>query len=232
MTVTGVQTDALVAARGLSCSRGGRRLFHDVDLTMTPGESLAVVGPSGSGKTTLLTCLAGLTPADAGEILVAGAPVADASLHSLATVLQGHALVALLTAQENVEVPLRAAGHRPVDAQLLAQQALADVGLAEHRDHLVEELSGGQQQRVGVARALASTPLVVIADEPTTEQDKATRAVVLARLFAVVERGGALILATHDLAVAERCDRTLILSRPHAGGAAPENTVSEDDAAT
>jgi putative ABC transport system ATP-binding protein len=216
MTTTAAMGTPLIETRGLACSRGGRQLFHNVDLRVAPGESLAVVGPSGSGKTTLLTCLAGLSPPDAGEVLAAGLPVRNAHPNPVATVLQGHALVALLTAHENVEIALRATGRRPIESQRVAREALTAVGLAEYADHLVDELSGGQQQRVAVARALASEPQIVVADEPTTEQDKATRAIVLAQLFATVDRRGALILATHDAAVAERCDRVLRLSRPHA----------------
>ena len=215
MTVaSGTGDEVLVEASGLGCSRGGRMLFHDVDVRVREGSSLAVLGPSGSGKTTLLTCLAGLTAPDRGRVLVGGVEVTAGTPPMLATVLQGHALVSLLTAVENVAIPLRAAGRPPATATSLARHALADVGLGEYVDHLVEELSGGQQQRVAIARALAGRPRVVIADEPTTEQDKATRAVVLAHLFAVVEDGGTLILATHDPAVAERCDARLQLSPP------------------
>lgn len=194
-------------------------LFHELDLSVAPGQSLAILGPSGSGKTTLLSCIAGLAAPTAGEVLIAGAPPERAARSAIATVLQGHALVSLLTARENIEVLLRSEGRRPADARHAAIDMLAGVGLADYVDHLVEELSGGQQQRVAVARALAVAPAVVVADEPTTEQDKQTRMVVLDHLFTVPRRGGALILATHDLAVAERCDDALVLGRERADSA-------------
>jgi len=190
-------------ARGLRIERGGRTLVDGFDLTVGPGETVAVTGPSGSGKTSLLAALSGLTPPEAGRVTVGGEPVAT---HELGVVLQGYGLVSLLTASENVEVALRAKGHEPSESRESAAAALDEVGLAEQVDHLVEELSGGQQQRVAVARALAIHPDILIADEPTAEQDEATRGKVLERLFAVADRGGTLILATHDPLVAERCD--------------------------
>jgi putative ABC transport system ATP-binding protein len=124
-------------------------------------------------------------------------------------VLQGYGLVSLLTAGENVEVGLRAAG-RPIDSvSATAKEALAAVGLLAHEDHLIEELSGGQQQRVAVARAIALAPDVLIADEPTAEQDPASRALVLGRLLEVSDRGGVLVLATHDPEVADRCTQVV-----------------------
>jgi len=131
-------------------------------------------------------------------------------------VLQGYGLVSLLTAAENIEVALRAAGRAPSEAAAAAREALGQVGLGAHADHLVEELSGGQQQRTAVARALALRPRLLIADEPTAELDPASRAITLTRLFEVATGDGALILATHDPEVAARCDRILDL-RPAAG---------------
>jgi putative ABC transport system ATP-binding protein len=113
-------------------------------------------------------------------------------------------------------VALRAAGRDPATVRDPALAALDEVLLGPHADQLVEELSGGQQQRVAVARALALRPQVLLADEPTAEQDRATRAVVLTRLFDVAKAGGALVIATHDPDVAERCDRVLTLTRPKA----------------
>ena len=206
---------AILEARGLRFERDGRVILDDVDLDLGPGECLAVVGPSGSGKTSLLALLAGLAEPAAGTVSVDGRPVAAMSHADLAVVLQGYGLVSLLTAAENVEATLRAAGRDPAQAADSAADALAALGLGGHEEQLIEELSGGQQQRVAVARALALRPQLLIADEPTAEQDKASRQLVLDRLFEVVHRDGSLVLATHDPEVAERCDHVLEL-HPHA----------------
>ena len=206
---------AILEARGLRFERDGRVILEGVDLDLGPGECLAVVGPSGSGKTSLLALLAGLAEPAAGTVSVDGRPVAETSHADLAVVLQGYGLVSLLTAAENVEAALRAAGRDPAEATDAATVALDALGLHGHEEQLIEELSGGQQQRVAVARALALRPQLLIADEPTAEQDKASRQLVLDRLFEVTHRDGSLVLATHDPEVAERCDHIVEL-HPHA----------------
>lgn len=206
---------AILAARGLRFEIGDRVILDDVDLDVGPGECLAIVGPSGSGKTSLLALLAGLSSPTAGTVTVDSRPVADVSHADLAVVLQGYGLVSLFTAAENVEAALRAAGRDPQEAREAAMVALDALGLAGHEEQLIEELSGGQQQRVAVARALALRPQLLIADEPTAEQDKASRQLVLERLFDVRNRDGSLVLATHDPEVAERCDHVIEL-HPHA----------------
>ena len=134
-------------------------------------------------------------------------------------VLQGYGLVSLLTAAENVEVALRATGCSRPQAAAGARAALGEVGLAAHADQLVEELSGGQQQRTAVARALALSPRLLIADEPTAELDPASRALTLARLLEVTDRGAGLVLATHDPDVSGRCDGVVDMrSAPAPGG--------------
>jgi putative ABC transport system ATP-binding protein len=198
-----------IEGQGLACSRGGAVIFSGLDFTVGPGERLGVLGPSGSGKTSLLAIIAGLASASAGQLLIDGVPVSSGLRRNFAVVLQGYGLVSLLTAGENVEVGLRAAGHSVKTVGGTAKQALADVGLEAHEDHLIEELSGGQQQRVAVARAIALAPDVLIADEPTAEQDPGSRALVLDRLFEISDRGGSLVLATHDPEVAERCTRVV-----------------------
>ena len=171
------------------------------------------MGPSGSGKTTLLTTLAGLLPPGAGRVLVGGVPLDEQpGLRSgLALVFQSYGLLSLLTAAENVEVAVRAAGHPPPVAMARAAEALERLRVARFADLLVEELSGGQQQRVAVARALALRPRVLLADEPTAEQDAVHRALVLDELLAVTDDGTALLIATHDPEVAERCSRVIEL---------------------
>jgi putative ABC transport system ATP-binding protein len=199
----------MLEARGLRYVRDGQLILAGLDVTVGPGESLAVTGPSGSGKTSLLAILSGLTAPTAGEVHIDGTRLTGFAgpARGVAVVLQGYGLVSLLTAAENIEVALRAVGRAPA----AARAALADVGLDGHADQLVEELSGGQQQRVAVARALALTPRLLIVDEPTAELDPASRAVVLARIFGVTGHGGALVMATHDPEVAERCGRILDL---------------------
>ena len=205
----------ILEGRDLRFERGGRTILEDVDVTVGPGESVAIVGPSGSGKTSLLALLSGLAVPSAGSVQVDGRSVADISHSELAVVLQGYGLISLLTAAENVEAALRAAG-RPIDSVgEAAAAALESVGLAGHEEQLIEELSGGQQQRVAVARALALRPQILVADEPTAEQDKASRLLVLDRLFEIPHRDGSLVLATHDPEVAERCDSVVEL-HPHA----------------
>jgi putative ABC transport system ATP-binding protein len=206
-------TGRVIEASGLRVERGGRVLLADVSLVVEAGEKVAITGPSGSGKTSLLSVLAGLTAPAAGTVLRAGARVSPGRLpDSTAAVLQGFGLVSLLTAAENVEIGLRAAGLSPGAATEAAAEALTELGLGEHGDHLIQELSGGQQQRVAVAKALASRPGLLIADEPTAEQDAVTRELVLARMLAIVSYGGAIILATHDPEVASRCDRVISLA--------------------
>jgi putative ABC transport system ATP-binding protein len=205
---------SLLRAEGLRFERGGRVIFDGVSLSVQPGDRVAVTGPSGSGKTSLLSVLAGIAAPTAGTVQRGGEPVTAGTLPArTAAVLQGYGLVSLLTVAENVEIVLRAAGMPAAAAMAAASITLAKLGLREHEDHLVQELSGGQQQRVAVARALAARPELLIADEPTAEQDPVTRELVLARLFGVAADGGGLVLATHDPEVAERCDHVLSLAR-------------------
>ncbi|GAA3145482.1 ATP-binding cassette domain-containing protein [Nonomuraea salmonea] len=149
-----------LACRALTCRAGGRTIIAGLTLELFPAERVALMGPSGSGKTTLLTTLAGLLPPVAGRVLVRGVPLDEqpALRAELALVFQSYGLLSLLTAAENVEVALRAAGRPPAEAMRLAEQALERVKVAKFAGHLVEELSGGQQQRVAVARALALCP--------------------------------------------------------------------------
>ena len=207
---------SVLAAVEVGYARDGRAILAGVDMKVEAGERLAVVGPSGAGKSTLLAILAGLISPTSGEVRLDGRGLTGPPPPSagVAVILQGYGLVSLLTASENVEVALRAAGTPPAAALRASQAALAAVGLDAHADHLVEELSGGQQQRTAIARALALRPRVLIADEPTAELDPAARALVMAHLLEPAVEGGSLVLATHDLEVAERCDRVLELRPP------------------
>jgi len=203
----------VLEARGIRYVRDGQLILAGIDLTVAQGESLAITGPSGSGKTSLLAIISGLTAPSAGEVYIDGTRLTGFAGPSagVALVLQGYGLVALLTAAENIEVALRAAGVPAHAALAAARSALDQLALGAHADQLVEELSGGQQQRVAVARALALRPRLLIADEPTAELDPAARAGVLARIFDVAASGGSLVVATHDPEVADRCGQTLDL---------------------
>jgi putative ABC transport system ATP-binding protein len=204
----------MLEARGLGYRRDGQQILADVSLTVAAGESLAVMGPSGSGKSSLLAILAGLSAPTEGTVLIDGEPRTGFSgpAHGISVVLQGYGLVSLLTAAENIEVALRAAGRPAATARPAALAALERLGLLPHAGQLIHELSGGQQQRTAVARALALEPRLLIADEPTAELDKVARTLALATMFEVPASGGALVLATHDPEVADRCDRVLDLS--------------------
>lgn len=201
----------MLDARGLRYVRDGQTILAGVDVTVDPGESLAVTGPSGSGKSSLLAVIAGLVRPAAGEVYLDGAPLTGFAgpASGVALVLQGYGLVSLLTAAENIEVALRAAGRPAAAAPGTARASLAELGLEAHADQLVEELSGGQQQRVAVARALVTDPALVLADEPTGNLDSAASEDVLG-LFAELHRQGrTVVLITHEAEVAGRAARTV-----------------------
>lgn len=204
----------MLDARGLSYRRDGQQILTGISLSVASGQSLAVTGPSGSGKTTLLAILAGMTAPTTGTLLIDGQPLTRFTrpADGVSVVLQGYGLVALLTAAENVEVALWAAGRSPAAARSEARAALELLSLLPQAAQLVHQLSGGQRQRTAVARALALKPRLLIADEPTAELDPAARGEALDRMFAVVQDGAAMVLATHDPEVSERCDQILDLT--------------------
>jgi ABC-type lipoprotein export system ATPase subunit len=197
---------------------GGEEIWavRDVSLKVGPGEFLALVGRSGSGKTTLLNLIAGLDRPTSGEVLVDGQRVdrmSDRELdalrrHKLGFIFQSFGLLPLLSARENVELPLRIAGLSHRERQRRVEEALAFVGLGKRAEHRPYELSGGEQQRVAIARALAARPRLILADEPTGELDSATASAVfgLLRDLARVE-GITIITCTHDRLVMEMAGR-------------------------
>jgi putative ABC transport system ATP-binding protein len=203
-----------VVAKDVHVAYDGHEVLAGVDLHATPGRMVAVTGPSGAGKTTLLWALAGLVRPDRGSVEVDGAVPRDRDETSAAGVVlipQDNALASVLTASENVVVPLLAAGVKAEEAARRSTDALESVGLGSAGNQLIEELSGGQQQRVAVARGLAQQGTVVLADEPTSELDAVNRARVVLLLRAEAERGAAVVLATHDPDAAAECDAELHL---------------------
>jgi putative ABC transport system ATP-binding protein len=196
------------------------------DLVLEPGQLVAVTGPSGAGKTSLLAALAGVLAPAAGTLSVAGRPVTgrdQAVASGIALIPQGNALLRVLTALENVAVPLVGAGLG--DARQRAEAALLAVGLDEAGGQLLEELSGGQQQRVAVARGLAERAAYLLADEPTSELDAANRGRVMALLRAEADRGAGVLVATHDPEAAALCDAELRLDEGSASWVRQDGTT-------
>jgi putative ABC transport system ATP-binding protein len=189
-------------------------VLHDVSVSVVPGQMLAVTGPSGAGKTTLLWAMAGLLRPAQGTINVNGTALRDrdqAVAERVVLIPQDNGLAAILTAQENIQVAMIAGGVPPADARRATVESLERVGLPAQAEQLVEELSGGQQQRAAVARALAIEPAIVFADEVTAELDHDWKARVVELVLAVAERGGIVVLATHDPEIADRCSQRLHL---------------------
>jgi putative ABC transport system ATP-binding protein len=198
-----------VTAAGVTLDIGGRRILDDVSLDLSPGTFTALTGPSGAGKTTLLWVLAGALRPTSGSVAYAGQHLADreaAAREGIMLVPQGIALVAPLTARENIIVALMVLGVQAADAHERADSALEAVRLDGSGDHLVEELSGGQQQRVSVARALALRKSVLLADEPTSELDAATREPIVELMRAEADAGAVVLMATHDSWCADQAD--------------------------
>jgi len=195
---------------------GPLTILDGVELTVAPGEAVAVLGPSGAGKSTLLGLLAGLDAPTSGDVRLFGEWLGAldedgrAALRAgrVGFVFQSFQLVPGLTALENVMLPLELADREGV--RETAQGALERVGLGGRLNHLPAQLSGGEQQRAAMARAFAPNPALLFADEPTGNLDGRTGAAVIEQLFALrAEHGSTLVLVTHDEAVAARCDRRL-----------------------
>jgi putative ABC transport system ATP-binding protein len=192
---------------GVSYRRAGRTVLDGVSLSIEPGEVVAIVGPSGSGKSSILALLAGLERPDEGTIVTAGMTGLRTGL-----VLQGYGLVGVLTAAENVEVPLQSDVAGRLGARVIRDRSAAvleRLGLGAVGDHLVEELSGGQQQRVAIARALVIEPELVLADEVTAELDPSWQERIVDELSAIARSGGIVAIATHDPDIAAACDRVI-----------------------
>ena len=204
----------------LSLGRGAARvhILKGISLEIGEGEAIGLVGPSGSGKSTLLMTMAGLERPDSGQIAIGGERIDHLGEDALARfrgerigiVFQSFHLIPTMTALENVAIPLELAGRS--DAFATAKRELVGVGLGERLSHYPGQLSGGEQQRVALARALAPNPRILVADEPTGNLDEASGSRIIDLMFALKrERGGTLVLVTHDSGLASRCDRMIRL---------------------
>ena len=194
--------------------------LRKVSVSLKPGEMVAVMGPSGCGKTTLLNCLSGLDDISSGEVLIHDQSLSQMSDYDLTSlrgsqlgfIFQSFNLLPVLTAVENVELPLLMAGSSPREAREKALEALDAVGLADRGGHLPAELSGGQQQRVTIARSFVHDPAVIFADEATGNLDSQTSDEIIDLLLSLnAERGVTMLLVTHDSEIADRCSRVLVM---------------------
>ena len=200
-------------------------ILRGIDLTVDAGEAVALVGPSGSGKSTMIMVIAGLETPTGGAVRIAGTDFSGLGEDALALfrrdnigiVFQNFHLVPTMTALENVAIPLEFAGRS--DAFDRAREGLEAVGLGPRTGHYPGQLSGGEQQRVALARAFVTEPKLLLADEPTGNLDGETGAQVMDLLFALHDgRGTTLMLITHDLGLAGRCDRVVRLDDGRVAG--------------
>lgn len=200
----------------LSSRAGEVHILRGVTFNALAGEAIGIVGPSGSGKTSLLMVMAGLEPVTKGQLFIRGEAVHGKSegelsklrRDSVGIVFQSFHLIPTLTAVENVALPLEFKGVK--NAESLAKDKLAEVGLGHRLTHYPGQLSGGEQQRVAIARALAAGAKIILADEPTGNLDQDTGKSIMDLLFGIKKNNDAtLLLVTHDRTLAKRCDRII-----------------------
>jgi putative ABC transport system ATP-binding protein len=224
----------LVEIEGLSKSyvRGDQvvPVLTDINLTIREGDFVALMGPSGSGKSTLLNLIAGIDKPDAGRLAIAGeditqlsdADLADWRARSVGFVFQFYNLMPVLTAFENVELPLQLTELTRAERRERVELLLELVGLADRSKHYPNELSGGQQQRVAIARALVSDPRLVIADEPTGDLDRQSAADILKLLDRLnIELGKSIVMVTHDPRAADAAHHLIYLDKGQLTDTAP-----------
>ena len=213
---------AIIAAESVQkWFRTGKIEVHalrGVDVAVQPGEMVAIMGPSGCGKTTLLNCLSGLDDFDQGEVYIEGTRLRTMSdkkrtqyrAQRMGFIFQSYNLLPVISAAENVELPLLVGGTRPSVARKRALEVLEQVDLADRADHRPAELSGGQRQRVTIARALVNNPAIVWADEPTGALDSKSADDVLSLMRQLnQEHGQTFVIVTHDSDIAALCDRII-----------------------
>ena len=205
-------------SKSVTDSTGSLAILRDIDFSLAPKETVAIVGASGSGKSTLLSIIAGLDTPTRGTVRVAGEDIfalsedqrAAVRSQKMGFVFQSFQLMGNLTALENVMLPLELAARK--DARKAATEMLERVGLGARLGHYPKLLSGGEQQRVALARAFVVHPAVLLADEPTGSLDFATGEQVMELMFDLNrELGTTLVLVTHDSGIAARCDRQLLI---------------------
>ena len=190
----------------------------DVSLEIAAGDMVAIMGPSGCGKTTLLNCLAGLDTVDSGQVIIAGHNLAtmrdgkrtDFRARTMGFIFQSFNLLPVLTAVENVELPLLVLREKPPIARKRAREMLAMVGLSEREHHRPAEMSGGQRQRVAIARALVNDPAIVGADEPTGNLDSEAASEIMTLMDSLNQsRGQTFVIVTHSAEIGARAHRIL-----------------------
>ncbi|MCB5187722.1 ABC transporter ATP-binding protein [Methylobacillus caricis] len=215
---TPLAVEAVDLDKYIENSAGRLDILNVLQLKVPFGEKLAIIGSSGSGKSTLLGLLAGLDSPSGGKVLIEGMEISSLDEdgraavrgRSMGFVFQSFQLIPSLTALENVMLPLQLAGR--ADAREQALSALERVGLAQRLTHYPRQMSGGEQQRVAIARAFAPKPAILFADEPTGNLDEHTGERIIELLFGLnAEAGTTLILVTHDLNLARRCQRIVRL---------------------
>ncbi|MBK8975589.1 MAG: ABC transporter ATP-binding protein [Planctomycetes bacterium] len=232
----------LIELRGVTKTFAGRvetvTPIEDLDFTVGAGEFVSLMGPSGSGKTTLLHLLAGIDRPTKGSVRVGDAEITGLSASALASwraravgyVFQQYNLIPVLTAFENVEVPLLLLRMSRSEREQRIGTALAAVGLTDRAHHLPRQLSGGQQQRVAIARAIVADPVVVLADEPTGNLDRTAARATLELLRRLVDEfGKTLVMVTHDHEAAARADRVVELDKGRIVGANAATTSEVDE---
>tara|TARA_B100000941_G_C28500102_1_gene553555 strand:- start:20 stop:754 length:735 start_codon:yes stop_codon:yes gene_type:complete len=191
--------------------------IRGITLRIEQGEMVAVMGPSGCGKTTLLNVLSGIDDPSAGQVHVAGKPLfgisdderSDIRGKEMGFIFQKFHLLDVMSAVENVEIPLLLHGSNPADARKKAIDALTKVGLSDRINHRPSELSGGQQQRVSIARAIVHDPSVILCDEPTGNLDSSTSRNVMELLLELNKSGSTIVIVTHDDEIAKLCSRIM-----------------------
>jgi putative ABC transport system ATP-binding protein len=226
-------TPAIVEVRNVykSYRRGGQAVpvLEGISFDIAQGEFVALMGPSGSGKSTLLNLIAGIDKPDSGELRVAGEDIARMSESELADwraasigfIFQFYNLMPVLTAYENVELPLLLTNLSRAERRQRVELALSMVGLSDRMDHAPSELSGGQQQRVAIARAIITDPVLIVADEPTGDLDRTSAGEILKMLERLnTELGKTIVMVTHDQRAAEQAHLVRHLEKGELIGAA------------